>query len=61
MISKKPWYSKTMIAAAITALVPLYPPAAALVAANPALVMGVVGALFAGLRYISHGAITLDD
>jgi hypothetical protein len=61
MTSKKPWLSKTLWIALVTAAVPLFPPAAAVVAANPAAVGAAVGLVFAGLRLISHGQITLSD
>lgn len=62
MISSKPWYaSKTLIAAAITSLAPLFPPIAAVVQANPSLVLASISGIFAVLRIISHGKITLVD
>ena len=55
--TKPAWQSKTLWVAVLTALVPLFPPAAALIAANPAAISAVVGAVFAGLRLISSSKI----
>lgn len=60
-MDKKPWQSKTLWCAALVALAPLYPPFGAIVAANPAMVSAALGALFAGLRAISGGKISLGD
>jgi hypothetical protein len=57
--ARKPWLSKTVWVAAITALAPLYPPIGAIVAANPETVAAVVGAVFAGLRMLSSGKVGL--
>ncbi len=57
---KKPWLSKTMWAAALTALVPLFPPAAAIVAANPGLVSAAVGFIFAALRLTTDKKIGMQ-
>ena len=62
--SKPAWQSKTMIAAAITALVPLIPgvgPAVtAFIVANPAAFSAILGAIFAGLRVVTNGSVTVS-
>jgi hypothetical protein len=54
---KKPWMSKTLWVALIMAVAPLFPPIGVFVAANPATVSLVVGAVFAGLRLITATGI----
>lgn len=61
MDSKKPWMSKTLWLAAITALAPFCPPVAAFMVANPAAVSAGLGAAFAALRLISNGKIAMGD
>lgn len=56
---KSPWKSKTLWIAALTALVPLFPPAAAVVAANPAVVSAVVGVVFGALRLTTKTKVKL--
>jgi hypothetical protein len=51
--TKKPWESKTLWAGVIVALAPIFPPAQAVIASNPAIVMGLVGAVFTVLRMLS--------
>lgn len=50
---KKPWESKTLWVAALTALAPLYPPVGIFVAANPEMVSAGIGVLFGLLRFVS--------
>ncbi len=58
--TKPVWQSKTAIAAAITALVPLvYPPAAVWIAVNPELFSAALGALFGILRYVSNKRVVI--
>lgn len=61
--ARKPWQSKTVIAAAVTALLPFVPgvgPAlSAYLGLHPDVLMPVLGALFAGLRLISNGKVTV--
>lgn len=60
--SKRPWHSKTMWMAALSAVaVAAFPPAAAWIAANPVLYSFGVSGVFAGLRWISNGAISFGD
>jgi hypothetical protein len=61
----KPFYvSRTMIAAAIVAVVPLIPgvgPAvSAWIAANPALFSAGLAAVFGGLRVVTKGAVSVS-
>lgn len=59
---KRPWESKTFWVSAILAVVPaVFPPAAAFIAANPALVSAGLAAVFSVLRLVSHGKVTLSD
>ncbi len=58
--AKKPWESMTLWAALITALVPIFPPAAAIVAANPGIVSAVVGLVFGALRLKTNSAVSLN-
>lgn len=57
--SKKFWKSKTFWASLITVFVPYFPPAAALVAANPEVVMTIVGAAFGALRIVTKEPLTI--
>ena len=57
--TKKPWKSKTLWAGLIVALAPFFPPAQAVIIANPELVSMFVGALFAGLRVVSEKKVAL--
>ncbi len=57
--SKKPWQSVTLWAALVTALVPLFPPAAAVVAANPGIVTAVLGLVFGALRLKTDTAVSI--
>lgn len=61
----KPFYlSKTMIAAALVAVVPLIPGfgpiASAWIAANPALFSAGLAAVFGGLRAVTNGAVSIS-
>ncbi len=56
---KPAWKSMTLWAALLTALVPLFPPAAAVVAANPGLVSAVVGLVFGALRLKTDTKVVL--
>lgn len=63
--NSKPFYlSRTMIASAIVAVLPLIPGigtvASAWIAANPALFSAGLGALFAGLRTITNGSVSVN-
>lgn len=58
--TKKPWQSKTLWVGAITALLPLvYPPAAVWVGANPELFSMALGAVFSGLRVVTEGKVAI--
>ena len=59
METKKPWMSKTLWAGLIIAIAPFFPPAQAVIIANPELVSMLVGALFAGLRVVSEKKVVL--
>ncbi len=60
MDAKPAWQSKTLWVGAFTALLPLvFPPAAAWVAANPALFSGIVGAVFGGLRVVTKDRVVI--
>lgn len=57
--AKPAWASKTLWVSVLTAVLPaVYPPAAALLAANPELAAAAVGAVFAALRMISSHKVT---
>ncbi len=56
---KKSYQSKTVWIGLLTALLPLYPPAAAWVALHPELFSAAVGALFSGLRLISSDRVVI--
>lgn len=62
--SKPAWESKTLIAAAITAVLPFVPGvgpvAMAWVAANPALFASGLAALFAALRTVTKGSVSIS-
>jgi uncharacterized membrane protein YjjP (DUF1212 family) len=65
MDNSKPFYlSKTMIAAAIVAVVPLVPGvgpiAAAWIAANPAVFSAALAGVFAGLRAVTKGSVSIQ-
>lgn len=56
----KPLYqSKTAVVNAIIAIVPLYPPAAAWVSANPGTTLVIIGLVNVVLRIITKGRIAL--
>jgi hypothetical protein len=64
MDNTKPFYlSKTMIAAALVAVVPLIPGigpvASAWITANPTAYGAILGAVFAGLRALTGGAVSI--
>lgn len=60
----KPWESKTMWVSALVAILPLVPgvgPAVAgLIGTNPEIATALLGAVFGGLRLISHGKVTIS-
>lgn len=51
--------SKTFWAGVVMAIVPLFPPAAVFIAANPAIYNIALGGLVIGLRKITSGKVTL--
>ena len=57
--SKKALQSKTLWSGLIVALAPFFPPAQAIIVANPELVSMLVGALFAGLRVVTDQNVVL--
>lgn len=58
--TKPAWQSKTLWASALTVLLPLvWPPAAVFIAANPTLVPVGLGVLFGVLRVVTKGAVTI--
>jgi len=58
----KPFYlSKTLIVNAIIAIVAFVPSAQKWVAENPGITLGVVSAIGAALRLVSHGRVVLSD
>lgn len=59
METTKPWQSKTLWASFIVAAAPFFPPAQAVIVANPELVATAVGALFALLRLLSGKTLPL--
>jgi hypothetical protein len=62
--SKPAWQSKTLWAAALCAVAPLIPGVgpvvSAWIAANPAACSAVLGAVFAGLRTVTKGAVSVS-
>lgn len=50
---KRPWESKTMWVSLIVAMAPFFPPAQAVMIANPEAASAIVGAIFAALRLLS--------
>jgi len=60
MESKKPWQSKTNWMAVIVALVAFIPGVGEYVGKNVEVVGLLLGALFAGLRMISKGKISIE-
>lgn len=48
--SKQFWKSKTFWASLVTAVLPVFPPVAVLIAANPEAYSAVLGAVFGALR-----------
>lgn len=56
---KPVWKSKTFWIGAITAIAPLFPPAAAWIAANPAAYSAIMGLVFMGLRAATNGRVTI--
>lgn len=59
MNTKSIFTSKTMAAQALTLAAAFYPPARALVAANPGETLVVLSILGAGLRWITKGRVAL--
>ena len=61
--SKPVWQSKTLIASALVALLPLIPGvgpvAMAWVVANPEAFSAILGAAFAGLRIVTNGSVSI--
>lgn len=60
MPAKKPWQSKSVWMAVIVAVAAFVPAVQAYMASNPELVGLALGAVFAGLRLISNGKISID-
>ncbi len=58
MESKSPFQSRTLLASLLVAVAAFFPPAQAIVAANPGLAMGAAGAILAGFRLISSKKIS---
>lgn len=58
-----PWQSKTLWAAVLTAALPLIPGVgpviSGLVGTNPEIATAIIGAIFGGLRLISHAKIQI--
>lgn len=59
MDSKKPWQSKTVIAGAITGLLPLIPGVGEAVQSHPQEAMGLIGFIFTLLRIFTAGKVEL--
>lgn len=59
-VTKKPWESKTLWAGLIAAALPLFPPAGIWIAANPEIYSAGLGALFAALRVITKGKVSIS-
>ena len=57
--SKRPWMSKTLWISVITAAAALWPPAAAWIAANPAIFSFAITGIFAGLRLITKDGVSI--
>ena len=60
MDSKPAWQSKTLWIALLTAAAPLFPPVAVWIGANQLLFSAGLGAVFAGLRVITQGKVTIS-
>lgn len=58
--TKKPWMSKTLWLALFAAITPFFPVVDTWVAANPSYYIMGISALFAGLRVISKGKLTIE-
>lgn len=63
-MDKKAWQSKTLWAAALCAILPLVPGVGPLattwIAANPEMFSAALGAVFAGLRAVTSGGVTIS-
>lgn len=55
----KAWQSKTLWVGLIAAIVPFFPPAAAVIAANPEVTGLVLSAIFSGLRMITKDKVVI--
>lgn len=51
--TSKPWHSKTLWCSVIVAFAPFFPPAQAVIVANPEIASVVVGSIFGLLRFLS--------
>lgn len=58
--AKKPWQSKTLWIALIMAIAAFIPPVQVWIAAYPGYFTMVTGALFAALRLVSKGKISIE-
>lgn len=56
---KKPWQSKTLWVGLIAAVVPFFPPAAAVIAANPEVASIVLSGVFSVLRLITKDRVVI--
>lgn len=57
--TKKPWQSKTLWIGLIAAVVPFFPPAAAVIAANPEVTTAVLSGVFGFLRVVTKDKIVV--
>lgn len=60
METKKPWQSKTIWAAIVVAVLPLFPSVSQMVSSNPELVSIVLGGLFSALRLITKDKVIIS-
>lgn len=58
--TKKPWQSKTLYASLLVALAAFYPPVGDWIKQNPELFSMALGALFAGLRVVTKGRVSIS-
>lgn len=57
---KSPLYSKTLWIALFTAIASFLPSVQSWIAQNPSLFASIIGGLFAGLRLITKGKISIE-
>lgn len=58
-VEKKPWQSKTLWVSLVVAIVPFFPPAQALILANPEVVSIALGGIFSVLRLATKDKVVI--